>query len=167
MKNILCKSTHLTIKRVSDIPDGGLKKSITVNMLTFQPNQTLTKNLKSNESIDMVGTYGLNPWNIFNPFGQNTNIMWLMMYNQGLLKDVNAEIVNQRGSFMVAVNNPTIGLPYVIFYNSVTEAAVLPISGKRFNLSEGESITWLSDDGVRVSVTRNNDSDYKEFLITI
>jgi hypothetical protein len=166
------KDSHLTVLRNSDspLPDGGLIRNYTVNMLTFQPYATKTSVLsRKGDSVDLTGTYGLNPWDIFNPFKQNQNIAWLLMYQQGLIKDVTAEIIHpDKGSVMVTVNNPQVGPPYAVFYNSPLEAAIpSPLAGTRFNLSEGDSAEWVSESGIKLKVQRKGDSDNKEFLVTI
>jgi hypothetical protein len=169
IKNFFYKDSHLTVKRKkSTLPDGGLVKSVTVNMLTFSPAQTKTAVLRDDkDSVDMVGTYGLNPWDIFNPFKENSNIAWLLMYNQGLIKDVTAEIIHPvNGTFLITVNNPQVGQPYVVLYDNPVEAAI-PMAGKRFNLDENQSATWTSKEGWAVTITRNGDGDCKEFLIIV
>ena len=165
------KDSHLVIQKKSgSLPDGGLKRDLTVNMLTLQPATTKTAVLSNaGDKVDLTGTYGLSPWDIFNPFKQNTNIIWLMMYQQGLLKDVTAEIIHPRlGSFAVTVNNPQVGTPYAVFYNSPIEMVIPSMFvGKRFDLSEGKSATWTSEGGIVVEVKRLNDSDCKEFVVTL
>lgn len=171
IKNWLYKDSHLTVKRKkSTMPDGGLVKNVTVNMLTFSPAQTKTAILHSDkDSVDMIGTYGLNPWDIFNPFKENSNIAWLLMYNQGLIKDVTAEIIHPvSGTFLITVNNPQVGQPYAVLYDNPIEAVIpSPMVGKRFNLDENQSATWTSKEGWNVTITRNGDGDCKEFIITV
>lgn len=171
IKNFFYKDSRLTIKRkLPDLPDGGLSRTIKVNMLTFSPYQELTKDLKENrDSAELTGTYGLNPWDIFNPFKQNQNIVWIMMYQQGLMKDVTAEIIHPRqGSFVVTVNNPQIGKPYAVFYNSPIEAVIpSPLAGKTIYLDENQSAYWESEGGIKVYVGRNPDTSNKEFVVII
>ena len=169
IKNFFYKDSHLTVKRKkSTLPDGGLVKSVTVNMLTFSPAQTKTAVLRNDkDSVDMIGTYGLNPWDIFNPFKENSNIAWLLMYNQGLIKDVTAEIIHPvNGTFLITVNNPQVGQPYAVLYDDPIDAAI-PMAGRRFNLDENQSATWTSKDGWTVTITRNGDGECKEFLIVV
>ena len=171
IKNIFYKDSRLVIKRKSDdLPDGGLSRSITVNMMTFSPYQEITGTLnKSRESIELTGTYGLNPLDIFNPFKENQNIVWLMMYQQGLIKDVAAEIIHPHlGSFAVTVNNPQVGQPYATFYNSPIEMEIpSPLVGKKIYLDENQSAHWESKGGIKVYVGRNPDTRNKEFIVII
>jgi len=138
-------------------------------MLTFSPYNTIEKVLENcGDTAELTGTYGLNPWDIFNPFKQNTNIVWLMMYQQGLIKDVTAELIHPRqGSMVVTVNNPQIGQPYAVFYNSPIEAVIpSPLVGTKIYLNEGETRSWTNENGWTVGITRNNDTDNKEFILT-
>ncbi len=172
LRNWLYKDSRLTIRKKADsMPDGGLNNPFTVNMLTFSPPATQTKVLsKAHEETSLSGTYGLNPWDIFNPFKTNTNIVWLMMYQQGLIKDVTAEIVHPKmgSSFAVTVNNPQVGTPYAVFYNSPMELAIpSPLVGHRVDLNENGKAFWMSEKGIRVEVQRLQDSDYKEFLVIL
>ena len=170
LKNLFYKDSHLVIKKLGDgLPDSGYHTSVKVNMLTFSPYSTLEKSLSQKGDIsELTGTYGLNPWDIFNPFKENTNLVWLMMYQQGLIKDVVAELIHpQFGSILVTVNNPQIGQPYAIFYNSPIEAAIpSPLIGSKISLGEGDSETWTSDAGWMFQVTRNSDTSNKEFIVT-
>jgi hypothetical protein len=166
--NWFYKDSRLNIIREAAQPDGGLKTTITVNMLTFNPYNTKTTNLGNSKSVDMTGTYGLNPFDIFNPFKENQNIVWLMMYQQGLLADVNAELIHpEYGTIMVTVNNPQIGTPYIVFYNDPALMVLGSIAGTRFNLSENESGYWISNEGWRIRYSRNKDTDNKEFSVTL
>jgi hypothetical protein len=166
--NWFYKDSRLTIVREKDQPDGGLKKKIEVNMLTLNPYDTKTTILNKGDSIDMTGSYGLSPLDIFNPFKERQNLAWLMMYQQGLLSDVNAEIIHpQFGSIMVTVNNPQIGTPYIVFYNDPALMVLGSIAGTRFNLSENESGYWASDKGWVIRYSRNKDTDNKEFSVLI
>jgi hypothetical protein len=169
-KNWFYKDSHLVIKKkANSMPDGGAARPIVVKMLTFSPYQTKEVTLNTTkDSVDLTGTYGLNPLDIFNPFKTNTNIVWLMMYQQGLIKDVTAELIHKDyGSVVVTVNNPQVGKPYAAFYNSPIEAAIpSPLAGTKLYLGEGDSNEWISEKGWRISVTRNNDNDNKEFIIT-
>ncbi len=170
--NWFYKDSRLTIRKTSgSLPDGGYANPFTVNMLTFSPADTRTAVLsKLNDQVQLSGTYGLNPWDIFNPFKTNTNIVWLMMYQQGLIKDVTAEIVlpRQGSSFAVTVNNPQVGTPYAVFYNSPLELAVpSPLVGHRVDLNEKGKAFWMSEKGIQVEVQRLQDSDCKEFLVIL
>ncbi len=171
LKNWFYKDSRLVVTKSSgSLPDGGKLNPVQVNMLTFSPYTTLEKSLVHNgDSAELTGTYGLNPWDIFNPFKQNTNFVWIMMYQQGLIKDVTAELIHSAfGSVMVTVNNPQVGQPYAVFYNSPIEAAIpSPLAGSRINLGEGDHASWTSKNGWTIQVRRNGDTDNKEFLVTI
>lgn len=171
IKNWFYKDSHLTVRRKkSTMPDGGFVKDVTVNMLTFSPSQTKTSILNSDkDSVDLIGTYGLNPLDIFNPFKESSNIVWMLMYNQGLIKDVTAEIIHPvSGTFLITVNNPQVGQPYAVLYDNPIEALIAsPMVGKKIYLDENQSTTWISKDGWNVTITRNNDGDCKEFLIIV
>lgn len=170
LKNWFYKDSHLVIRKTGDnLPDGGLTTSVQVNMLTFSPYATVeTKLSHASDSAELTGTYGLNPWDIFNPFKENTNLVWIMMYQQGLIKDVTAELIHPRhGSILVTVNNPQVGQPYAVFYNSPIEAVIpSPLVGSRINLGEGDSSSWTSENGWTLQVARNGDTDNKEFIVT-
>jgi hypothetical protein len=170
LKNWFYKDSRLTITKNPTMPDGGYgHSSVDVNMLTINPYEEKSVTLKDNQSITMNGSYGLSPFEIFNPFKTNSNIAWLMMYQKGLLKDVSAEI-NKSGHdpILVTVNNPQVGYPYAIIYDNPI-AAVLPygVGGTRFNLDEGESAIWTSAKGLSLTITRVNDTDCKEFKIRV
>jgi hypothetical protein len=171
LKNWLYKDSRLVVTKSSDnLPDGGKLNPVEVNMLTFTPYSTLEKSLVHNgDSAELTGTYGLNPWDVFNPFKENTNIVWLMMYQQGLIKDVAAELIHpQHGSILVTVNNPQVGKPYAVFYNSPIEAAIpSPLVGSKIYLNEGDSAFWTSENGWALQVRRNDDTYNKEFLVII
>lgn len=170
LRNWFYKDSQLVIKKkVNPMPDGGVARPIAVNMLTFSPYQTREVTLATDkDSVGLTGTYGLNPLDIFNPFKTNTNIVWLMMYQQGLIKDVTAELIHKDyGSIAVTVNNPQVGKPYAVFYNSPMEAAIpSPLAGTRIYLDEGDSAEWTSKNGWKISVVRNKDTDNKEFVVT-
>lgn len=167
LKNWFYKDSRLVVKKTGDkLPDGGLNPHVKVNMLTFSPAGTLERDLiNKGDYAELTGSYGLNPWDIFNPFKENQNIAWIMMYQQGLIKDVTAELIHpQFGSFLVTVNNPQVGKPYAVFYNSPIEAVIpSPLVGNRIDLSEGDSSTWVSENGWSIQITRHGDSDNKEF----
>jgi hypothetical protein len=170
--NWFYKDSHLVIKQNHhDLPDGGLHKyNATINMLTIQPYSEQSVILRKDSDVaEATGTYGLSPFDIFNPFKTNSNLAWLMMYQQGLLKDVSAEIdMPSCDPVLVTVNNPQVGCPYVVFYDNPILAVIpSPFVGSRFNLSEGESCTWTSPTGLKLEAVRNNDTDNKEFVITI
>jgi hypothetical protein len=170
LRNWFYKDSRMTITKAQSMPDGGYGvNSINVNLLTFSPYAEKSIVLNNNESTSMSGTYGLSPFEIFNPFKTNSNIAWLMMYQQGLLKDVSAEI-NKPGHdpILVTVSNPQVGYPYTVIYDNPI-AAVLPYGagGTRYNLDEGETVTWTSSTGVTVIIKRDGDSDCKEFKITV
>ena len=170
LNNFFYKDSRLTIKRKNDsLPDGGLKKTIEVDMLTFSPQQQQTFILKSGDQAQMSGTYGLNPWDIFNPFKETSNLAWLLMYQQGLIKDVTAQIIHPNfGSIMVTVNNPQVGIPYAVLYKNPLDIVIpSPLVGDRINLKEGDNVMWSNGSGFEVQVIRNGDSDCKEFLIII
>ena len=171
LKNFFYKDSRLTIKRKTDsLPDGGLKKTIEVDMLTFSPQQQQTFLLKTGgDQAQMSGTYGLNPWDIFNPFKETSNLAWILMYQQGLIKDVTAQIIHPNfGSIMVTVNNPQVGIPYAVFYKNPLDIVIpSPLVGDRINLKEGDNVMWSNGSGLEVQVIRNGDSDCKEFLIII
>ena len=171
LKNWFYKDSRLVItKKESPLPDGGYNHSVKVNMLTFSPAATTEKTLtNAGDSSELIGSYGLNPWDIFNPFKENQNIAWLMMYNQGLIKDVTAELIHsQFGSFLVTVNNPQVGKPYIVFFNSPIEAVIpSPLVGEKIYLDEGDNKTWTSKKGWTVSFGRRGDSDNKEFYLDI
>ena len=170
LKNLFYKDSHLVIKKLGDsLPDSGYQVSVKVNMLTFSPYTTLEKSVsQSGDIVELAGTYGLNPWDIFNPFKENTNLVWLMMYQQGLIKDVVAELIHpQFGSILVTVNNPQVGQPYAVFYDSPIEAAIpSPLAGFKISLEEGGSNSWISETGWILQVTRNTDTSNKEFSVT-
>lgn len=165
LKEFFSKSSKLTVKLHHNTSS---TSTITTNILAFQPAQQETYVLKNDsDSCQMVGTYGLSPWDLFNPFKQNSNLVWLIMYQQGLIKDVTAEIIHPTlGNFVITVNNPMIGIPYAILYNNAVSVAI-PMAGCRFNLDENQSYGWSSDKGLNISIARNQDSDYKEFVLTV
>jgi hypothetical protein len=166
--NWFYKDSRLNIIRQAAQPDGGLNPKITINMLTFSPYNTKTIDLDNGKSVAMTGTYGLNPFDIFNPFKEDENLVWLMMYQQGLLADVNTEIIHpQYGTVMVTVNNPQIGTPYIVFYDNPALAIMGSIAGHRFNLYENESGYWTSNEGWVIRYSRNKDTDNKEFSVLI
>lgn len=171
LRNWNCKDSRLTITKQQGMPDGGLGRNISVrvNMLTINPHNEKTATLKDNQSITMSGTYGLSPFDIFNPFKQNSNLAWLLMYNDGFLKDVSAEVQKEGPDpILVTVNNPQVGYPYVIIYNNPV-FAVIPhdFAGTRFNLDEGEVVNWTSPTGISLIIRRDNDTDCKEFNIHV
>lgn len=171
-RNFFYKDSRLVIKcpTASHLPDGRLVRPVEVNMLTFSPYQTTEVKLKTiRDSVSLTGTYGLNPWDIFNPFKRNMNLVWVMMYQQGLIKDVTAELIHpDYGSVMVTVNNPQIGTPYAVFYNSPIEAVIpSPLVGTKISLDENRGSSWTSDKGWTIEVYRDSDTSNKEFKITI
>ena len=167
--NWFYKDSHLTITKQPDMPDAGKLNPVKVNMLTFSPYTTVEASLShSGESVQLTGTYGLSPFDIFNPFKENTNIVWIMMYQQGLIKDVTAELIHpDLGSIAVTVNNPQVGKPYAVFYDNPVEMIIpSPLVGSRIDLSEGDSASWTSKNGWTFQITRNGDTNNKEFDIT-
>lgn len=170
LRNWFYKDSRLTIIKQATMPDGGYgHDSADVNMLTFSPYAEKSATLKGHDRVDMRGSYGLSPFEIFNPFKTNSNIAWTMLYQQGLLKDVNAEInIPGKDPILVTVNNPQVGYPYAIIYDNPV-AAVLPygFGGTRFNLDEGEIQYWNSDKGISLTIVRNLDSDCKEFVVYV
>ncbi len=171
LRNWFYKDSRLTIVKNPVMPDGGYKNhsSIDVSMLTLSPYEEKAVTLKSNESVTMSGTYGLSPFDIFNPFKENSNIAWLLMYQQGLLKDVSAEIDSiEIDPILITVNNPQVGIPYAVVYDNPVNA-VIPYSmgGTRFNLKEGDSAQWTSSKGLTIEIFRLNDSDCKEFKVYV
>jgi hypothetical protein len=172
LRNLFYKDSRMTIirEKTSPMPDGGLAAPpITLNMLTISPYEERQVTLKGGESNSMSGTYGLSPFEIFNPFKETSNLAWLMMYQQGILKDVSAEIDHPKHDpVLVTVNNPQVGYPYVVFYDNPIEVVIpSPIVGDRFNLDEGETVNWTSSTGLKITVTRDSDSDCKEFKIHV
>jgi len=170
LRNWFYKDSRLTIVKQPTMPDGGYgHSSAEINMLTISPYEERTVTLKGNERITMSGTYGLSPFDIFNPFKENSNLAWLMMYQQGVLKDVSAEIkIPGADPIMVTVNNPQVGYPYAVIYDNPIEAALpSPFVGTRFNLDEGEIQYWNSDKGISLTIVRNSDSDCKEFVVYV
>lgn len=170
LRNWFYKDSRLTITKQPTMPDGGYGvASVNVNMLTISPYEEKVVTLKDDQSITMSGTYGLSPFDIFNPFKTNSNIAWLLMYQQGLLKDVSAE-VQRAGSdpILVTVNNPQVGYPYAVIYDNPV-FAVIPynFAGTRFNLDEGETVNWTSSTGISLTIRRDNDTDCKEFKIHV
>lgn len=169
--NWFYKDSHMVVKQNHhDLPDGGIHTYATINMLTIQPYSEQSVILRKDSDIaQATGTYGLSPFDIFNPFKTNSNLAWLMMYQQGLLKDVSAEIdMPGCDPVLVTVNNPQVGCPYVVFYDNPILAVIpSPFVGSRFNLDEGESCTWISSSGLKLTAVRNGDTDNKEFVITI
>jgi hypothetical protein len=66
------------------------------------------------------------------------------------------------------VNNPQVGKPYAVFYNSPIEAAIpSPLVGSKIYLNEGDSAFWTSENGWALQVRRNDDTYNKEFLVII
>lgn len=167
LKNWFYKDSRLVIVKTGDrLPDGGINPTVKVNMLTFSPSATVEKEFHNKgDNAELTGTYGLNPWDIFNPFKENQNLVWLLMYNQGLIKDVTAELIHPHfGSFAVTVNNPQVGKPYAVFYDSPVEMVIpSPLVGTRIYLDEGGSSTWTSEKGWTVEIKRHGDTDNKEF----
>ena len=170
LKNWFYKDSRLVITKLGDVmPDGGHSAKVEVNMLTFNPYKTLEQTLThKGDSAELTGSYGLNPWDIFNPFKERTNLAWLLMYNQGLMKDVTAELIHPYyGSVMVTVNNPQVGQPYAVFYNSPMEVVIpSPLVGTKLYLDENDIKSWTSEKGWKITVHRANDTDNKEFSIS-
>lgn len=156
----MTKSSRLVVK-----PGRTIKNtSYTVNMATISPRADLSAKINSRTKNfpELTGTYGF--WPSFDAFKDLWNAIWQI---SGGNMDVVASLqqTDKLGAIEkeveCAVNNPTIGYPYAVFYDSVNNNSV------RFNLYENESQSFTDSTGTVYTITRQNDSDYKEFLLEV
>lgn len=158
----LRKDSRLVVRNGQGIIDGN--KFYSIRMATFDP-ETKTSNVIDKDTNvtnfpELTGCVGVDP-----------STDWISDIVQGIDSWVEMDVyarcqqVTDRGdnigeAVLVSVFNPTIGCPYCIIQTS---------GGFYYSQSlyEGHSISLMMTDGRTMTVTRDSDSDVKEWKVDV
>lgn len=99
--------------------------------------------------------------------GKNVNTRWWNGGHSDVYGDVDGQVLEQgKYWFSFSCFNPFIGYPLVVFNEGGMGAYSFSLRDTRARLSEGESYSFVFM-GYKHTITRLNDTDYKEFEVLV
>jgi hypothetical protein len=159
IRNWFYKDTHVVVKAGPHMEAGHVVKMSTVITGNELDVWNITK--KTRNWPEKIGTYSaIDLDSIIDP---EAVIFWLVFNQQMGSVDVAGmiECDGVKPLIYFGVNNPMVGMPYCTIWSA--DGAIQ----YKHTLDQGQSFTFSDHSGHNVFVQRNNDSDYKEWVITI
>jgi hypothetical protein len=159
LRNLFYKDTHVVVKAGPGMTVD--HKLMLSTVIAINKVDTYTINKKTQPWPSKTGSFSvISLRTITNPISM---AFWALFYQQMGATDV-AGIVECHGvkpDVYFGLNNPTILKPYVTIWSGDGSIAY------QHRLAEGESYMFTDRSGHNVLIERMNDSDCKEFVVTI